>query len=72
VSGFRYVLELQNRESADPAIFNAALPPGMWKPGDTFLAASDLRQFRIVEIAELEDPDLEDVHGVRIVEPVEE
>jgi hypothetical protein len=26
-------------------------------------------QFRIVEIGELENPDLEDVHGVWIVEP---
>jgi hypothetical protein len=29
-------------------------------------------QFRIVEIGELENPDLEDVHGVWIVEPVED
>jgi hypothetical protein len=71
VSGFRDVLELQNREPADPAMFVTALPPGMWKPGDTFIAASDLRQFRIVEIGELENPDLEHVHGVWIVEPVE-
>jgi hypothetical protein len=35
-------------------------------------ASSDLRQFRIVEIGELENPDLELVHGVWIVEPVEE
>jgi hypothetical protein len=35
-------------------MFKTALPPGMWKPGDTFLAASDLHQFRIVEIGELE------------------
>jgi hypothetical protein len=32
---------------------------------------SDLRRFRIVEIAELENPDNEVVHGVWIVEPVE-
>jgi hypothetical protein len=72
VSGFRYVLELPDRSPADPAMFNTALPPGMWKSGDTFIAASDLRQFRIVEIGELENPDLKDVHGVWIVEPVEE
>ena len=35
------------------------------------MAASDLRQFRIVKIAELENPELEDVHGVWIVEPNE-
>jgi hypothetical protein len=39
--------------------------------GDSLIAASDLRQFRIVEIAELENPDLENVHGVWIVEPVD-
>ena len=72
MSGFRYVLELENpREPADPAMFNTALPPGMWKPGDTFIAAYDLRQFRIVKIAELANPDLEDIHGVWVVEPVE-
>lgn len=70
MSGFRYVLELPNREPADPAMFNTALP-GMWRAGDTFMAAYDLRQFRIVEIAELENPDLQFVHGVWIVEPVE-
>jgi hypothetical protein len=53
VPGFRYVLELANREPADPMMFNTALPPAMWKPGDTFLAAYDLRQFRILEIGEL-------------------
>jgi hypothetical protein len=42
----------------------------MWKPGDTFIAASDLRQFRIVDLAEPENPDLEEIHGVWIVEPV--
>jgi hypothetical protein len=63
VSGFRYVLELPNGEPADPAFFNTALPPGMWKPGDTFMAASDLRQFRIVEIAELENRDIEFVNA---------
>ena len=44
----------------------------MWKPGHTFFPESDPRQFRIVEIGELENPDLEFVHGVWIVEPVEE
>jgi hypothetical protein len=72
VAGFRYVLQLPDRESADPPMFISALPPEMWKPGDTFLAASDLRQFRIVEIAELENPDREDIHGVWIVEVVED
>jgi hypothetical protein len=71
VPGFRYMLELPDRSPADPAMFNTALPPGMWKPGDTFIAASDLRQFRIVEIGELENPELEQIHGVWIVEPVE-
>jgi hypothetical protein len=28
-------------------MFNTALPLGMWKPDDAFLAASDLRQFRL-------------------------
>jgi hypothetical protein len=28
----------------------------MWKPGDTFIAAYDLRQFRIVEIGETREP----------------
>lgn len=72
VPGFRYVLELSDRSPADPAMFKTALPPGMWKPGDTFLAATDLHQFRIVEIGELETPNLEHVQGVWIVEPVEE
>ena len=53
VSGFRFVLELPDRSPADPVMFNTALPPEMWRPGNTFMAAYELRQFRIVEIGEL-------------------
>lgn len=56
-AGYRFVLELPDRSPADPAMFNTALPPGMWKQGDTFIAASDLREFRIVEIGELDRMD---------------
>ena len=56
MGGYRFVLELPNGEPpADPVFFNTILPPAMWKPGDEFIAASDLRRFRIVEIRELEE-----------------
>src|SRR5690348_7493480 len=53
VAGYRYALELPDGEAVDPVFFNSALPPEAWRPGDTFLAASDLRQFRILKIGEL-------------------
>ena len=46
---FRHVLEPRDGQPADPLMFNSALPPEAWKPGDEFLAASDLRRFRILE-----------------------
>src|SRR5262245_31311680 len=50
--GFRYVLELLSGDSADPMMFNSALPPEAWRPGDTFLAGSGLERFRILAIDE--------------------
>ena len=70
MTGFKYALELADGTAADPAFFNSALPPETWKPGDTFLAASDLRRFRIVAIGELEERGYEYADGVWIVEPV--
>jgi hypothetical protein len=49
------VLELADGQPANPLMFNSALPPETWRPGDTFLAASDLRRFRILAIGELEE-----------------
>jgi hypothetical protein len=68
VAGYRYVLELADGRAADPVFFNSALPPEAWKPGDTFLAASDLRRFRIVAIVELEERAYEYADGVWVVE----
>ena len=53
-AGFRYVLELADGSPVDPSMFVTALPPGMWKPGQIFLLGSDLDQWRIVAIGELE------------------
>jgi hypothetical protein len=47
--GFRYVLELPDGEPGDPMIFNSA-PPEAWRPSDEFLAAKDLRRFRVLAI----------------------
>jgi hypothetical protein len=69
--GFRYVLELADGQPADPVFFNSALPPETWKPGDTFLAASDLRRFRVLAIGRLEELGLEHADGLWIVEPVD-
>ena len=51
-------------------MFTTTLSPGWWQPGHTFFPESDPRRFRIVAIGELENPNLEHVHGVWIVEPV--
>ena len=59
---------LEDNEPADPAMFVTAIPT--WKPGDTFLAGSDLRRFRIVAV-EPEVTGVADHHGVVTVEPVE-
>jgi hypothetical protein len=69
MTGFKYALELADGQAADPGVFNSALPPEAWKPGDEFLAASDLRRFRIVAIVELEERGYEYAAGVWIVEP---
>jgi hypothetical protein len=71
VAGYRHLLEFAEGQPADPIFFNSALPPETWKPGDEFLAASDLRRFRIVAIGELEARGLEHADGVWIVEPDE-
>jgi hypothetical protein len=71
MTGFKYALELADGDAADPVLFNSALPPEAWKPGDTFLAASDLRRFRILVIGELEVRGLEHADGVWIVGPAE-
>jgi hypothetical protein len=68
VAGYRYALDLANGQAADPVFFNSALPPEAWRPGDEFLAASDLRRFRIVAIVELEERGYECADGVWIVE----
>jgi hypothetical protein len=70
LAGYRYSLELADGDAADPVFFNSALPPAAWRPGDTFLAASDLRRFRILKIGELEVRGYEHADGVWIVEPV--
>lgn len=72
MSGFRYVLELTDGQPADPALFSTALPPGMWQPGQTFLAGSDLEEFRIVAIGELDAAGFLHPHGLWIVEPVDQ
>ena len=52
--------------------FNSALPPEAWRPGDEFLAASDLRRFRILAIGELEVRGYEHADAIWIVEPMSE
>jgi hypothetical protein len=69
LAGFHYVLELSNGEPADPAMFVTALPPAVWKPGDVFIAASDLRKLRIVAIGEMKQRGYEHAQGLWIVEP---
>ncbi len=69
MSGFRFLLLLEDDEPADPAAFLTAIPT--WKAGDEFLAGSDLRLFRILGI----EPNLselagDDFHAVWTVEPV--
>ena len=54
-------------EPADPGVFNTAVPD--WKAGDTFLAGSDLRRCRILDV-NTEDPPAAS-HGVFTVEPVD-
>jgi hypothetical protein len=68
LAGYRYALELTGGEAADPVFFNSALPSEAWKAGDEFLAATDLRRFRIVKIGELEVRGYERADGVWIVE----
>ena len=68
---FRYVLELANGQPADPALFTTALPPACGNPATRSSPRATCSKFRIVEIGELANPDLEDIHGVWIVEPVE-
>lgn len=62
--GFRYLLVLEDGEPADPAAYLTAVPT--WKPGDTFLAGSDLVRFRIVDIQE---PPSDDFNALFVVEP---
>ena len=52
-------------------MFATALPPSVWRPGHTFIAASDLREFRILAIDD-EAPGVVagHAHDVWIVEPV--
>jgi hypothetical protein len=40
--GFRFFLVLEDGEPADPGMFVTAIPT--WKPGDEFLAGSELRR----------------------------
>jgi hypothetical protein len=70
VTGYRFALILENGEPADPMVFPTIFP--FWKPGDTFLAGTQLRCFRIVAIAPIHP---EEAGGpwdcIWVVEPVE-
>ena len=44
--GFRFLLLLEDGDSADPAAFLTAIPT--WREGDEFLAGVDLERFRIL------------------------
>jgi hypothetical protein len=46
--GFRYLLVHADGEPADPGMFVTAIPS--WKPGDEFLAGSELVRFRILDV----------------------
>jgi hypothetical protein len=65
--GFRYLLVRPDGEPADPGMFLTAIPN--WKVGDEFLAGSDLRKFRILDVNSEQVPD--GAHGVLTVEPVD-
>jgi hypothetical protein len=66
--GFRFLLVHADGEPADPGMFLTAIPS--WKPGDTFLAGSELVRFRILDVNTDEVPD--GAHGVLIVEGAED
>lgn len=68
--GFRYVLELPDGQPPDPALFNTALPSVMWQPGQTFLAGSDLEEFRIDAIGQLDAAGYLHADGLWIVRAV--
>ena len=61
--GFRFLLVQPNSEPADLT----AIPS--WKPGDEFLAGSELVRYRLVEIENGEPPP--EFNGVFVVEPVD-
>ena len=53
--GFRFILVHPDGEPADPGMFVTAIPS--WRPGDTFLAGSELQRFRIVDVNTEDPPD---------------
>lgn len=54
-------------EPADPPAYLTAIPS--WRAGDTFLAGSELRRFRIVAMDEAPS---DDFHGLMTVEAVDD
>jgi hypothetical protein len=55
VTGFRYLLALENGEPADPAAFVTAVPD--WRAGDTFVARGG-QLFRVLAIEPEMDEEL--------------
>ena len=67
MSGFRYLLALENGEPADPAAFVTDEPER--RPGETFVAGGQLFKLLAVE-AELEADKWREWAGLLVVEPV--
>ena len=67
-SGFRFLLVHADGEPADPGMFVTATPN--WKPGDEFLAGSELVKFRILDVDTEQTPG--DADGVVTVWAVDE
>ena len=68
MSGFRYLLALENGEPADPAMFVTTVPD--WHIGDTFFAAGG-QMFRILAIEpEMDEERSRATMGLLVVEPV--
>ena len=68
MSGFRYLLAVEDGEPADPAVFVTAVPD--WRPGMTFFAASG-QLFRILAVEpEMDEERSREQMGLFGVEPV--
>ena len=72
VSGYRYLILLENGEPANPAGFVVGEPPGRWNVGEVFFTGSGAF-FRILAMngpPEGDVPEAEAWDGVWTVEPV--